>query len=145
MFMEPAMSSARFRASLMLAACLAGTLVMGGLALAEDRSVKVIEGVPELVPAPDPAQQPDPTPTEKAQNPAGVAVEVLPGLELKLGSRIAFRVTTQKPGYLLLVDVDAAHPRDVRAGRDHDGLGFERLRLAGFVLHFNLAGRGDAG
>ena len=102
------MSSARFRASLMLAACLAGTLVMGGLALAEDRSVKVIEGVPELVPAPDPAQQPDPTPTEKAQNPAGVAVEVLPGLELKLGSRIAFRVTTQKPGYLLLVDVDAA-------------------------------------
>jgi hypothetical protein len=103
------MSSARIRASARLAAFVVACLLFGGSALAEDRAVKVIEGVPELVPAPaDPVQQADPTPKEKAQNPAGVSVEVLPGLDLKLGTRIAFRITTQKPGYLLLVDIDAA-------------------------------------
>jgi hypothetical protein len=43
----------------------------------------------------------------KAKNPAGIAVEILPRAELKIGEKIALRVATRKQGYLVLVDVDA--------------------------------------
>jgi hypothetical protein len=43
-----------------------------------------------------------------AENSAGVSLEMLPGTELPVGTQISFRVTARKPGYLLLVDVDAA-------------------------------------
>jgi hypothetical protein len=39
-------------------------------------------------------------------NPAELAVEILPGPTIDLGSRVSFRITTKKPGYLILVDVD---------------------------------------
>lgn len=44
----------------------------------------------------------------KAENSAGLAVQILPGPELQVGNRIAFKVSTKRTGYLLLVDVDAA-------------------------------------
>ena len=44
----------------------------------------------------------------------------------------------------LLVDLDAAQPRHVRAGGDDDGLAFNRLAGAVGRFHLDLAGRGDA-
>lgn len=46
--------------------------------------------------------------TLKTDNEAGVSVDVLPGTSLKIGERIAMRVSSQKPGYLIIVDIDAA-------------------------------------
>jgi Domain of unknown function (DUF4384) len=43
----------------------------------------------------------------KVGNPAGVSVDLVARLELPAGSRIGFRVTTKKAGYLILLDVDA--------------------------------------
>ncbi len=43
-----------------------------------------------------------------ADNPAGVAIDILPADQLAIGSKVTFRVTTKKPGYLILVDVDAS-------------------------------------
>ncbi len=40
-------------------------------------------------------------------NPADVAVEMMPGETVRIGSRVSFRITSKKPGYLVLVDVDA--------------------------------------
>ena len=44
----------------------------------------------------------------KLANPAEVAVEILPGPNIVLGSKVSFRVTAKKAGYLILIDVDAA-------------------------------------
>jgi secreted trypsin-like serine protease len=43
-----------------------------------------------------------------AENPAGVSLEILPGDDIAVGQKIAFRVQTKKPGYLVLIDVDAS-------------------------------------
>jgi hypothetical protein len=43
----------------------------------------------------------------RRQNPAGVAIEILPGAELRVGEKIALRVATKKPGYLIIMDIDA--------------------------------------
>lgn len=76
-----------------------------------NRSARIIEEEPEppvTVPAPAaPMPLPPPEATSPANNSAGVAVEVLPRQEINVGTKITFRVTTQKPGYLVLVDVDA--------------------------------------
>lgn len=90
--------------------CLCGALGIGlPPGTAEDRSVKIIEGVPEPVPGiPPPAATATPAISLKAKNPAGITVEVLPGADLQVGTKIAFRVSTRKPGYLLLVDIDAS-------------------------------------
>jgi Domain of unknown function (DUF4384) len=40
-------------------------------------------------------------------NPANVSLRMSPGQAVSVGTRISFRVTTKKPGYLVLVDVDA--------------------------------------
>lgn len=46
--------------------------------------------------------------TLKTDNPLGVAVDILPGAALKVGEKIAMRASSKKPGYLILIDVDAA-------------------------------------
>jgi hypothetical protein len=43
----------------------------------------------------------------KVANPAEVAVEMLPGQTVSVGSRVSFRVSARKGGYLVLVDIDA--------------------------------------
>jgi len=40
-------------------------------------------------------------------NAAGVSIEILPKEQMEIGSKVLFKVTTQKPGYLILLDVDA--------------------------------------
>jgi len=56
-----------------------------------------------------------PTPAEigklnaslKVANPSALSVEILPGADIAVGSKVAFRISTKKPGYLILLDVDA--------------------------------------
>ncbi|VTZ48153.1 conserved exported hypothetical protein [Methylocella tundrae] len=43
-----------------------------------------------------------------ADNAAGVAIDILPSDQFAIGAKVVFRVTTKKPGYLILVDVDAS-------------------------------------
>jgi hypothetical protein len=43
----------------------------------------------------------------KVANSAEVSVEMMPGQTVSVGTRVSFRVTSKKPGYLVLVDVDA--------------------------------------
>jgi len=40
-------------------------------------------------------------------NTAGVSLRMSPGQSVGVGTKVSFRVTTRKPGYLLLVDIDA--------------------------------------
>jgi hypothetical protein len=40
-------------------------------------------------------------------NIAGVSLHMSPGQPVNVGTKISFRVTTKKPGYLLLIDIDA--------------------------------------
>jgi hypothetical protein len=44
----------------------------------------------------------------KTLNSAELSVELLPGLDVSVGARVSFRVTAKKPGYVVLVDVDAS-------------------------------------
>lgn len=46
--------------------------------------------------------------TPKIPNPASVSLQMTPDGAVAAGSRVSFRVTTRKAGYLLLVDIDAA-------------------------------------
>ncbi len=43
----------------------------------------------------------------KIQNPAGLAMQIVPGGTIAVGSQVTFQVTSKKPGYLILVDVEA--------------------------------------
>jgi hypothetical protein len=86
------------------------------------RSVRVIDeksfppalpvAPPPVMATPDPAA-PDPQTFEigkaslKADNAAGLSIDILPGQQLQVGTKIAFKITTKRAGYLLLVDVDA--------------------------------------
>jgi hypothetical protein len=45
--------------------------------------------------------------TAKVANAAEVSLEMMPGQTLSVGSRVSFRVTSRKAGYLVLVDMDA--------------------------------------
>jgi hypothetical protein len=40
-------------------------------------------------------------------NIAGVSLQMSPGQSVSVGTKISFRVTARKPGYLLLIDIDA--------------------------------------
>ncbi len=40
-------------------------------------------------------------------NPANVLLQMSPERSVSVGTKVSFRVTTKKPGYLLLVDIDA--------------------------------------
>jgi hypothetical protein len=44
----------------------------------------------------------------KLNNPANLNIEIMPEAEVKIGAKIFFKVSTKKPGYLILVDVDAS-------------------------------------
>jgi hypothetical protein len=44
---------------------------------------------------------------QRADNSAGLSLEVVPGTEFKVGDTMSFRVTSEKQGYLVLVDVDS--------------------------------------
>lgn len=44
----------------------------------------------------------------KVENSAGVSVDLIPDLEINAGSKVGFRITTRKSGYLILLDVDAS-------------------------------------
>ena len=44
----------------------------------------------------------------KTDNAAGLSLDLIPSGEIIAGSKIGFRITTKKPGYLILLDVDAA-------------------------------------
>jgi len=44
----------------------------------------------------------------KVDNSAELALEILPGPEIPVGTKVSFRISTKKPGYLLLVDIDAS-------------------------------------
>ncbi len=43
----------------------------------------------------------------KVANPAEISVEMLPGQTVSIGSRVSFRISSKKAGYLVLVDIDA--------------------------------------
>ncbi|MEH2567732.1 trypsin-like serine protease [Bradyrhizobium sp. AZCC 2289] len=46
-----------------------------------------------------------PSPASASDNAAGVSVSFVQGETLKVGQKAQFRVTTEKPGYLLLIDI----------------------------------------
>ena len=43
----------------------------------------------------------------KVVNSADLSLDLLPGLDVAVGTKVSFRVTAKKPGYLIVVDVDA--------------------------------------
>src|SRR5258708_22029252 len=93
---------------------LSAAVLAGTAALAQaPRSVTILPDVPE---APAATRAPDISPlrlellnaTVKVENAAGVSVDLLPKLEVSVGSKIGFRIATKKTGYLILLDVDAS-------------------------------------
>jgi hypothetical protein len=44
----------------------------------------------------------------KVENPAGVSVDLISQLEVPAGSKLGFRIATKRPGYVILLDVDAS-------------------------------------
>ncbi len=84
-------------------------------AAAQDRlsgSVRILPDAPVGVPATPapaiPAVRLDLlNSTLKVDNAAGVALDLIPNLEVNAGSKLGFRITTRKAGYLILLDVDA--------------------------------------
>jgi Domain of unknown function (DUF4384) len=43
----------------------------------------------------------------KIPNPAGLAMQILPGPDIAVGSQVSFQISSKKAGYLILVDVEA--------------------------------------
>jgi len=76
-----------------------------------ERSVKVTTDVPDNA-APalsiSPAELASINLNMKSDNAAGLTLDIIPSGEVIAGSRIGFRLTTKKPGYLILLNVDAA-------------------------------------
>lgn len=76
-----------------------------------ERSVKVLTDVPDSVPPPPsipPSDLASINQNMKTDNAAGLSVDIIPSGEVIAGSRIGFRLATKKPGYLILLNVDAA-------------------------------------
>lgn len=96
----------------------AATLPAVAQTASQDRAVKIITPPPGGTvpdPAPSPAQPPAaataPPPVvaqDEESNPAGLTVEIAPGTEVTVGSRMSVKVATKREGYLVLVDVDSA-------------------------------------
>ena len=93
---------------------LAAAVLIGTAALAQaPHSVTILPDAPE---APAATRTPDFSMTRlellnstiKVENPAGVSVDVIPKLEVPAGSKIGFRIATQRVGYVILLDVDAS-------------------------------------
>ena len=76
----------------------------------DSRSVDIIDA-----PTPGPAAPTQPpsfaAPSEssvpKVTNSAELSVDIAPGAEIAVGTKVAFRISAKKAGYLLLLDVDA--------------------------------------
>lgn len=91
---------------LVLGAVLA--LGLAGPLQAGDRSVTILEGVDEPPPAPAPAPVGAAVLSSIAtENPAGLKIDVRPNQHLPVGTHVAFAVSTERPGYLVLVDISA--------------------------------------
>ena len=76
-----------------------------------ERSVKVLTDGPDNVPPPpsiSPADLASINQNMKIDNAAGLTLDIIPSGEVIAGSRLGFRLTTKKPGYLILLNVDAA-------------------------------------
>jgi hypothetical protein len=76
-----------------------------------ERSVKVRTDAPDSVPPPPPVSPADIASINQnmtADNAAGLALDIIPSEEVVAGSRIGFRLTTKKPGYIILLNIDAA-------------------------------------
>jgi Domain of unknown function (DUF4384) len=77
------------------------------------RSVTILPDVPDASAA-TPAPEISATRLEllnstvKVENSAGVSVDLISKLEVPVGSKIGFRIATKRPGYLILLDVDAS-------------------------------------
>jgi hypothetical protein len=75
-----------------------------------ERPVKVLPGAPD-----NPADTTSVSAADlasinldmKTDNGAGLTLDIIPGGEVIAGSKIGFRFTTKKPGYLILLNVDA--------------------------------------
>jgi len=96
-----------------LAGLAAALIAMPAVAQEPEHSVKILPGATEAAPAsPVPAISPVRiellNSSVKVENSAGVSLDLIPNLEVIAGSKIGFRITTKKPGYLILVDVDAS-------------------------------------
>lgn len=76
-----------------------------------ERSVKILTDVPDNAPPPpslSPADLASINQNMKTDNAAGLTLDIIPSGEVIAGSRIGFRLTTKKPGYVILLNVDAA-------------------------------------
>jgi hypothetical protein len=62
---------------------------------------------PAAVTAPASPPAPVDPGTGKVANSAELSIEMIPGQTVSVGSRVSFRVSSKKAGYLVLVDVDA--------------------------------------
>ncbi|MBG0809492.1 DUF4384 domain-containing protein [Methylosinus sp. H3A] len=90
--------------------CLGFLCVFSSVVVAEPRdatrSVRILDEPPAEAPA-APTQAPA-IPKEPGKGAgSGVRIEVLPQEEFALGAPMSFRVTAEKSGYVILVDVDA--------------------------------------
>jgi hypothetical protein len=77
----------------------------------QERSVKVLTDVPDNtapMPTMSAADLASLNRNVKIDNAAGLTLDIIPGGEVIAGSKIGFRLTTKKPGYLILLNVDAA-------------------------------------
>ena len=72
------------------------------------QSAPQIETGPAIAPArlPDVPRKSSPAPV-RLTNSAELSVDMTPGGTVSIGSRVSFRITSKKPGYVVLVDVDA--------------------------------------
>ena len=101
------------RALLAVAIVILLTPLTGGAGAQEairNRAVRIIEGAPTSTPEPAAPLTP-PVLSELAQrpdNPSGIKIELLPGTEVVVGAKMAVRVSAEKSGYLVVIDVDSA-------------------------------------
>jgi len=75
-----------------------------------ERPVKVLPEAPDTVPSAPSISAADLASINlsmKTDNSAGLTLDIIPGGEVIAGSKIGFRFTTKKPGYLILLNVDA--------------------------------------
>lgn len=94
--------------------CLGLLCCVSGAVLAEPqdatRSVRILDEPPAAAPAPQTSAPALPKPPGKGGGSgagSGVRIDVLPQEEFALGAPMSFRVTAEKSGYVILVDVDA--------------------------------------
>jgi Domain of unknown function (DUF4384) len=105
-------AAASFWLSTVTAPMAQGTVTAPNANQVPGRSVTILPNGPD---APAPNAVPSVSPAEldalnsniKAENPAGVSIELIPSGEVVAGSKVGFRITTKKQGYLILLDVAA--------------------------------------